>query len=167
MTTDPHAIDAKVYNELVARAHLRNIRLTGNRFDLRPEALQLDPESWRHSIEGQVEECFLEPETGALYGIVAFGVSSRHARKRVLSATATYMVSYRIQGEGDAEACELFMDRVGKVAAYPYFRTLVATLVAGAGMNMPPLPIYSLAPRTLASAAGMEVVSDARRLTKG
>ncbi|RSU55158.1 hypothetical protein DAH56_20625 [Sphingomonas koreensis] len=149
-------MDAQTYNSIVARANLRSIRLTTNRFDMKPEALDLDPDAWRNNISATMVQSYLEPESGSLYGILSYEVVCRQGRKRILSVSATYFVSYKIQGECDQAAGELFVERVGKVAAYPYFRTLVASLTSQAGLMMRPLPVLSFAPRSVDSAANLE-----------
>jgi hypothetical protein len=159
MPQDPNTMDPKVYNNLVARAHLRSIRLTGSKFEMKPEALDLDPDAWRNNVSAGVIETFLEPESGSLYGVFGFEVACRQNRKRVLSASATYIISYKIEGDCDAGACELFVERVGKLATYPYFRTLVATLTSQAGLTMRPLPVMSFAPRSVESATNLNETS--------
>lgn len=149
-------MDPQVYNSLVARAHLRSIRLTANKFEMKPEALGIDPDAWQNNVTAGVMESFLESESGSLYGVLGFEVVCRQGRKRVLSISATYLVSYKIHGECDQGACELFVQRVGKIAIYPYFRTLVATLTSQAGLLMRPLPVLSFAPRSVESAANLE-----------
>ena len=156
MSQDPHSMDPNTYNSLVSRAHLRSIRMTASRFDMKPEALDLDPDAGRNNVSGGAVETFLEPESGSLYGVFAFEVVCRQGRKRVLSVSATYLVSYIIEGECDAAACELFVERVGKIACYPYFRGLVAALTAQASLVMRPLPVMSFAPRSVESAASLE-----------
>lgn len=156
MAHDPHKMDPHTYNSIVARAHLRTIRLTASRFEMKPEALDLDPDAWRNNVTAGVLESFLEPESGSLYGVFGFEVVCRQGRKRVLSTNATYLVSYKIQGECDQAACELFVERVGKLATYPYFRGLVASLTSQAGLVMRPLPVLSFAPRSIESAANLE-----------
>jgi hypothetical protein len=131
----PHEIDPQTYNSIVARAHLRSIRMTASHFDMKPEALDLDPDAWRNNVSVSVLERFLEA---------------------VLSASATYLVSYRVEGECNQAACELFVERVGKIATYPYFRSLVSSLTSQAGLVMRPLPVLSFAPRSIESAANLE-----------
>lgn len=156
MVQDPTTMDPGVYNSIVARAQLRSIRMTSSQFDIKPEALNLNPDAWRHNVMAGVLDSFLESENGSLYGAFSFDVVCRHGRKKVLSISATYLASYRIEGECEANACELFVERVGKVATYPYFRSLVASLTAQAGLMMQPLPVLSFAPRSIDSAAQLE-----------
>ncbi|WP_458732945.1 hypothetical protein [Sphingobium xenophagum] len=162
MVQDPHAADATVYNNLVARAHLRTIRLTASKFELKPEALGLDPDGWRNGISAALAHSFYEPESGSLYGIFSFDVICRQGRKRVLSINASYLTNYRVEGDCDGDACELFLERVGKIATYPYFRTHVATLTSQAGLLMQPLPIMGVAPRSIEGAGVMDDIRSRR-----
>ena len=156
MPQDPNKMDPQTYNSLVSRAHLRTIRMTTSKFEMKPEALDLDPDAWRNNVSTGLLESFLETESGSLYGVFSFEVLCRQGRKRVLSVNATYLVSYKIDGECDQAACELFVERVGKIATYPYFRTLVASLTSQAGLIMRPLPVLSFAPRSVESATHLE-----------
>lgn len=156
MVQDPHAADATVYNNLVARAHLRTIRLTTSKFELKPEALGLDPDAWRNGISAALVQSFFEAESGSLYGVFAFEVACRQGRKRVLGINATYLTNYRVEGDCDGASCELFLERVGKIATYPYFRTHVATLTSQAGLLLQPLPIMGVAPRSIEGASIMD-----------
>jgi hypothetical protein len=149
-------MDPQTYNNLVARAHLRSIRMTTSKFDMKPEALELDPDAWQNNVSAGLIESFLEQESGSLYGVFGFEVVCRQARKKVLSINATYLISYTILGECEEGACELFIERVGKIATYPYFRSLVASLTSQAGLVMRPLPVLSFAPRSVDSAANLE-----------
>lgn len=162
MAQDPHAMDAAVYNELVSRAHLRSIRLTGSKFDLKPEGILLDPDAWRNNIATGLADAFIEPESGSLYGIFSFEVVCRQSRKKVLTVSATYLTNYRIEGGSDETAYMLFLERVGKIATYPYFRALFATLTSQAGLLMQPLPIMGVAPRSIESASDMHDLKDMR-----
>lgn len=166
MPKDPHKVDPAAYNSVVGRTVLRGIRLTETRFDIKPEALELDPSTWRNSISGEAVEVFTDPEIGKLYGIFLFEVVCRHRRKRLLSTSARYLVSYQVTGDFDPEIGELFVERVGRVVAYPYFRAVVASLVSQAGIQMPPLPIISLAPRSVASARDLEELGPAKALAE-
>ncbi len=156
MPQDPNKMDPQTYNSLVARANLRSIRMTVSKFEMKPEALDLDPDAWQNNVTAGLLESFLESESGSLYGVLGFEVVCRQARRKVLSINATYLISYRIDGECDQPACELFVERVGKIATYPYFRALVASLTSQAGLIMRPLPVLSFAPRSVESAANLE-----------
>jgi hypothetical protein len=152
---DPRKVNPGTYNDVVGRTDMLGIRLLENRFEIKPEAVELDPSVWRKAVNFEVAETVVVPETGRLYGMLQFELVCRHARKRIVYLSARYLVSYHVQGACTQEDGETFVGRVGRVAAYPYFRSLVASLISEAGLQMPPLPVMSLAPRSLASAADL------------
>ena len=112
------------YNNVVSRTVIRGIRMTECRFDMKPEALEVDPSIWFYSVRGELAEVFPDVETGKLYGTFVFEVVCRHRRKRLLVASARYLVSYAVQGAFEPDVGALFVERVGRVAAYPYFGRL-------------------------------------------
>jgi hypothetical protein len=156
LANDSDSVDAKAYNKVVGRASIRSILLTASHFDMKPDALEVDPSQWRNAIDPQVSEVIASVDSERLYGLLSFEVVCRHRRRRVLSTSGRYLVTYHVNGGCDPELGAVFIRRVGLVAAYPYFRAMVAGLVSQAGVQMPPLPILSFAPRGLGSARNLE-----------
>lgn len=156
MENDVTTVDPKAYNQVVGRTSLGSIRLTESRFDMKPEALASDAETWRKQISAEPVDIITDERTNRLYGVFAFELTCRHKRKRVLTCSARFFVSFKVEGSFDPSVGELFVRRVGKVMAYPYFRTTVAQLVSQASINLPPLPMLSLQPRSVNSAADLE-----------
>jgi hypothetical protein len=148
MAKETAALDAKAYNAVIARTTLRGIWMTESRFDMKPGALDTDEAALRHEISSEVEEAIIDAE-GVLYGFIRFFASSRHKRQRMIHVTAKYFVTYHVDGGCDQAEADLFIRRVGRLAAYPYFRALVATLGGQAGVQLPPLPIVSFQPRSV------------------
>lgn len=149
-------VDAKQYNDLVARAFLRSIKLTASNFELKPEAFEVHPDQWRKDISTEISQVSIEEGQQSISGFFTYEIVCRHRRKKIVSAAGVYLITFRIQGSYDTEIATLFLEKVGRVAAYPYFRSLVADLTSQAGVQLPPLPIISLAPRTVASAKDLE-----------
>jgi uncharacterized protein YndB with AHSA1/START domain len=149
MSADTAAIDAKVYNAAVGRATLRGIWMMESRFDLSPQALEVEPDvALAHTMRVHEAEVTVDADA-TVRGFIRFEAASRRRRRRVLHVSARYFVSYRVEGGCDQRLAEMFMDRVGKLAAYPYFRALVASLAAQAGAQVPTLPILSFRPRSI------------------
>lgn len=156
MASDRNSVDPKAYNQVVGRTTLGSIRLTESRFDIKPDALGSDPDTWRKQITADPLEVITDTEGNRLYGVFVFELSCRHRRKKVLTCSAKFFVSFKVEGSFEAAVGELFVQRVGKVMAYPYFRSTVAQLVSQAAINLPPLPMLSLQPRSVKSAAELE-----------
>lgn len=145
---DAAPVDAKAYNALTGRATLRGIWMTESRFDMSPRALDPEEAPLSHSLRTPDVEVTLEDD-GVIYGFVRFEAVSRRKRRRVINVSARYFVSYRVEGGCDQAMADLFIDRVGKLAAYPYFRALVASLTGQAGTQVPTLPIMTFQPRNI------------------
>lgn len=141
-------VDAKVYNALIGRATLRGIWMTESRFDMNPQALELEEGPMSHALRTSDVEVTVDDD-GVLNGFVRFEAASRRKRRRVIHVSARYFISYVVTGGCDQHMADLFMDRVGKLAAYPYFRALVASLVGQAGAQVPTLPILTFQPRNI------------------
>jgi hypothetical protein len=65
----------------------------------------------------------------------------RKGRKKLLTINATYLVSYDNVPDVSEEAAVAFLRKVGRFAAYPYFRALVARLTSDARTDLPILPM--------------------------
>ena len=140
--------DSEVYDALAERATLRGIWMTESRFDMSPQAVEFETGPLTHSLRQHPIEAAVEP-SGVIHGFIRFEAVSRRERRRVIHVIARYFVSYRVEGGCDQDLAELFVDRVGKLAAYPYFRALVGSLTAQAGVQVPALPILSFRPRNI------------------
>lgn len=148
-------VDAKIYNALTGRAALRGIWMIESRFDMAPQALDADDRSLTHTVRSTDAEVAVDKD-GVITGFVRFEAISRYKRRRVINVSARYFVSYHVEGGCEQGMAELFIDRVGKLAAYPYFRALVGSLVAQAGAQVPTLPILSFQPRNIRYAVGSD-----------
>jgi preprotein translocase subunit SecB len=147
-------VHADLYNRVVKQTKIRSLRLLENRFEIKPEALVHSSEEWKKSVDFKIIDVSVK-DPGGLYGIVEFSLICKEARRHVLSCRSKYLVHYTVDGGCDVEAGETFIDRVGRIAVYPYFRSTVASLTSEAGITMPPLPVISMAPRSLDSAASL------------
>jgi hypothetical protein len=150
--------DAATYNAIIGRATLRGIWMTESRFDMKPQALSMGDEM-KHDIRSQSADAVVEAESGIVYGFIRFEASSRHKRQRLVNVSAQYFLSYHVDGGCEQDLANLFIERVGRLAAYPYFRALAASLASQAGVQLPPLPIMSFQPRSVEYARDGEPLS--------
>lgn len=143
------------YNEVVRRARLVNVCLTSSSFQVQPALYEAEHEPnkfLRSRLEG-VE----------LAGDVAFGFWSwrvigvvppdtappDNEADAALFVSATYLIQYADLEGCSKEAASLFMRRVGRMTAYPYFRALVAHYASDAALTLEPLPIIHAGPPKL------------------
>lgn len=140
-------LDPQAYNRLVAHARIQAIRLIDSRYTMKPAALANDREDWSYQVSNRLIDCYCDNEQLLLSGTWEYTASCRVGSKQVLKLVAKFLVSYRLSAVCDEVAGKEFFDRVGKFAAYPYFRATFATLTQQSGIALHPLPIISDQPR--------------------
>ncbi|PZQ86638.1 MAG: hypothetical protein DI534_16390 [Leifsonia xyli] len=146
-TTAMSEKDAANYNRVVSHATIRDIRLVGSDFTLKPEAAEATDRAWNYSLSDQLEDWSCDNAKGTLSGLYTYKASCVEGRRKLITATGRYLSTYRLSDLCDEEAGRNFLARVGRFSAYPYFRALFATLTQQSGIMLPPLPVISDGPR--------------------
>lgn len=138
---DP-ALDAEEYNKVVDAARLLTIQVSKVRVDVAPA--YFDPKSSHILLVKRTElGAVFDSEQRGVLARFLFEVAARQARKKVLSASAEYIVAYKLEEDVQPAAAIAFCNRVGIFACYPYFRALLAHLSWAANAQLPPLPVIA------------------------
>lgn len=140
-------VDPKPFNQLVARASIKRIRLIGTKFDLRPSALSEDKERWSYRVSDNPGDWHLDCDAELLRGEFTYTAACTEGRNKPVSLVATYLATWAVKGECEEAAAQAYLARVGRFACYPYFRALFAILTEQSGLQLPPLPVISEGPR--------------------
>lgn len=146
-------IDPAQYNRVVSHAKIADIRLIGSKLDLKPEAVEMAGRAWTFSLSDQLDDWSCDNEKGTLTGVFSYTAACLEGRKRLLSVSGRYLCTYALSDLCDGEAGRQFLTRVGRFAAYPYFRSIFAALTQQSGLLLPPLPVISDGPRWVNSPA--------------
>jgi hypothetical protein len=148
-TENPNPVkpDPEKYNRLVAHAKVQAIRLIGTRYDIKPTALSASRDRWDYKISHRLVDWHCDNDSLLLRGTWEYTASCVEGRRKLLTVVATYLVTYRLNAVCDEEAGRQFLERVGRFAAYPYFRGTFALLTQQSGIMLHPLPIISEQPR--------------------
>ena len=149
-------VDPVQYNLVVSHATIREIRLIGSKYDLKPDAVEFAERVWTFQLSHQLEDWDCDNEKGMLSGVYAYTASCLEGRRKLLSVTCRYLSTYRLSDLCDEAAASKFLERVGKFAAYPYFRSIFAMLTQQSGIMLPPLPVMSDGPRWVNSPGDVE-----------
>lgn len=144
---DRGRIDPKPYNDLVAQARLIGLRLTGSKFDIKPQALSEQREQWKYRINDKLDEWTLDQENLRLRGLYSYEVSCGTGRRSSVTLSATYYATYKLSRECEEDAAFAYLQRVARYSCYPYFRALFAILTEQSGLLLPPLPVLYEEPR--------------------
>lgn len=127
------------YNKVAMHSKLRLISLAKSVFNVNAECLHTQND-WKLSYDHKQIACSYSSDRNIVSAIFQYEVVAKLGRKTAMRATAEYVVLYSVPKDCGNEAAEGFCHNVGRFAAYPYFRALVAQLAAGANLMLPPLP---------------------------
>lgn len=158
-------VDVENYNRVVSHATIRDIRLVGSRFDLKPDAVEANDRIWTFSLSDQLEDWTCDNGKGTLSGLYAYTASCMEGRRKLITVTGRYLSTYKLSDLCDEEAGRKFLARVGRFSAYPYFRAMFATLTQQSGVMLPPLPVISDGPRWVNSPEAVEKLGATVRQT--
>ena len=140
------------YKKAVATAEMRNVRLIKSDFSMEGEGVSDDQKAWKRGYACDVAQTHFDAKRNLITGLVVADAWCRLARKKVISLKCRYIVAYDISGETDEAAAAQFVERVGKFAVYPYFRTHFSELTSQAGISLSPLPVLKEGARAIPKA---------------
>lgn len=139
--------DPENYNRVVSHATISGIRLVSSKFDLKPEAVEVNDRVWSFNLSDHLDDWTCDNEKGKLTGLYTYTASCVEGRSKLITATGRYLSTYKLSDLCNEEAAHHFLARVGRFAAYPYFRAMFASLTQQSGVMLPPLPVISDGPR--------------------
>lgn len=152
----PAKPDPEKYNRLVAHAKIQAIRLVNTRYDIKPAALSASREDWEYNITQQLVDWQCDNDNMILRGTWEYRATCMDGKRKLLTVVAKYVVTYRLSDVCDEHAGHQFLERVGRFAAYPYFRGTFALLTQQSGIMLHPLPVISEQPRWVTPPAPAE-----------
>lgn len=135
------------YNRLVRSTRLANLVLEKVDFKISPEALGIKTALLSRNIGAVTKVMAYGHDDGTCMANVIWEVVLKYKAKQVVKCNASYIVSYEGVKDCSDEVVELFLEHVGKVATYAYFRALYANLDWAATLNSQPLPVLQLQPK--------------------
>ena len=137
------------YNRLVRTERLENLVLEKVEFKIASEALGIKESLLTRTLSPTVRIMTYGHDDNTCVANILWDVTIKFKTKAVVKCRASYIVSY----EGDnvknssEEVIGLFLEHVGKVATYAYFRSLYAQLDWAANLHSQPLPVLQLQPK--------------------
>jgi hypothetical protein len=135
------------YNRLVRQARLSNLLLDGVNFKIHAEALGVKKVLLTRSITSKVNVMSSGVDDGNCFANIVWEVVFRYKRRVVMKCTASYLISYEGIKDCSEETIRIFVEHVGKVATYAYFRSLYAQLDWASMYGSEPLPILQMHPK--------------------
>lgn len=143
INTSSFKLDHDVYAEIASSAELFELKLVGSAYSVKPEVFEFEKnlEKLNHSFSGHCAAFKLANETGIALSHYQWVAEVKLGRKKVLKLDTSYLISYSELADFDEEHVELFVNKVGRFATYPYFRSLFSHHMSESGIIFPPLPI--------------------------
>jgi len=139
--------DPDQYNRVVSHATIRDIRLVAAKFDVKPAASDNARHEWTFEVSSDLNDWHCDNDKATLSGTFSYVAACVVGKKKLISVNCKYLTIYKLSDVCDEEAGRQFLNRVGKFAAYPYFRAMFASLTQQCGLALPPLPVISDGPR--------------------
>lgn len=135
------------YNRLVRTARLNNLFLEKVDFKILPDALGIKQSLLTRNLSPTTKVMSHGLSDGTCVANVLWEVTFKYKTKNVVKCTASYIVSYDGVKDCSEETVAVFLENVGKVATYAYFRALYAHLDWSANLGSQPLPMLQLQPK--------------------
>lgn len=131
-----------LYNKLARSATLELVLLTKSRFETKENLIPvLMKEDLKLSYGDYNREFVFDSENELASINCRFDAVGKEGRKKLLIIEADYQVIYNNMCVDNESVVETFLNRVGKYAAYPYFRALAAQYSWSGHVPIPPLPV--------------------------
>ncbi len=134
------------YNKLVASARLLALILEKVDFKIQPSALNADKSELKRRLFPKTKIMSTGLDDGTCMANIIWEVDIKVKNKNVVKCIASYIISYQGVKDCSAEGVTVFLENVGKVATYAYFRALYSQLDWGASLNSEPLPVIQFLP---------------------
>jgi hypothetical protein len=135
------------YNRLVRTARLANLLLEKVDFKILPDALGIKQSLLTRSLTPTIKVMSYGISDGTCVANVIWEVTFKYKSKNVVRCAASYIISYDGITDCSEETVGVFLEHVGKVATYAYFRALYAHLDWSANLGSQPLPVLQLQPK--------------------
>lgn len=136
------------YNRLVRTARLSNLLLESLTYKVQPEAIGgVNKAMLVRNIAPKTTILSPGIDDGHCVANIVWEVTFRFKRRTVMKCAASYIISYEGIKDCSEETVTIFVEHVGKVATYAYFRSLYAQLDWASMSASEPLPVLQLHPK--------------------
>lgn len=134
------------YNKLARTARLLALILEKVDFKIYPEALGADKSELIRHFSPKTEIMSVGLDDGTCVANITWRVTFKLKKKVVVRCAASYIISYAGVRDCSADGVTIFLESVGKIATYSYFRALYAQLDWSANLGSEPLPVIQFLP---------------------
>lgn len=143
------------YNKLVISARLLGLILEKVEFKILPDAVSADKSTLKRHFSPKTKIMSTGLDDGICVANITWDVGFKLKNKTVVKCVASYIISYAGVRDCTADGVTVFLENVGKVATYAYFRALYAQLDWSANLGSDPLPVIQFLPNFKMSSEGI------------
>lgn len=139
-------LDPTKYRAVLAQAQLLDVKLTDVKFSVAPPyfvAEKAGDGAVRREVSFKAKNVSID-KGGAAIGVFHGSLAVRdpkNAKDALLMLSADYIVAFVSEDTSSEPELRAYVEQVGRLAAYPYFRQLVSSISNMAGAKLPTLPI--------------------------
>lgn len=152
--SSPPKVDPDSYNSLVRAAKLVTIQLVESSFKVIPEYFsKASTQNKKRGFHCDLENITIDLEKGVFWTNFVWRTYVKDGRKTLFKLDCDYLCAYAAEElvPGSVAALEkrnvdLFLERIGKVATYPYFRAMASQYSWAANADLPMLPVLKSFP---------------------
>lgn len=138
--TETDEMSESEYAKSISYAELRHVVLLKSNFFVNPEFFS--ESSDRELSRGEEITSFSVTEDRLTAAAeIEYFAKAKCGEAEAFCASCTYLVAFDFEKETTEETAEKVIQRVGRFAAYPFFRQHVAQLSWESGIDIPILPI--------------------------
>src|SRR5207247_155290 len=135
------------YNRLVRQAKLLSLLLEKIDFKILPEAVGVSKSLLTRDLKATTNILSSGAVDGTCVANITWTINLRFRKRAIVKCAASYLITYEGMKDSSEELVALFVDSVGRVASYAYFRALYAHLDWSANIGSPPLPVLQFQPK--------------------
>lgn len=132
--------DNDIYTNLSISARLRDIRMIGCEYFIKPEVFGALEDTSNMSFSGEPTAFHFDEDSGVMIGHYTWNVEIKLKRKKVLKLVSEYLIAYTGMSGFPEEYVRFYFEKVGRFATYPYFRAVFSFHSSSSGITLPPLP---------------------------
>jgi hypothetical protein len=129
------------YNSVVDASELSNVLLISLTFSVDPEYYSDDGSDRKLRFDAEVDTPHFDSESGSATGLFHWFLEAKKGEEVQLSVKSSWYILYTGLKDQNEDAIRAFVERIGRLATYPYFRTLVSQITWASGTNLPIMPV--------------------------
>jgi hypothetical protein len=129
------------YNNAVGVANIEQVLLTESKFESKPEYFTADEGEKNFKKSDSIKSFSINDRGDFCASEIEYSVQIKRGNSILLRVEASYIVIFKFDTPVDEGVARKIVSRIGRYAAYPFFRQHVAQISWESGSDLPILPM--------------------------